>query len=208
MTPREIHEKISEMAYLMWEAAGRQQGLTMEYWLAAERQVMAMVEAAVGQMMPASRAPAQALPPGTAGTKPAPEPAVQASPAEPALAEPATAEPVAAEAAPTAEKTPAPGPADPEPASAIEEEPASPPNGGAVEHKTRPIVRKDWIGQNVTLDLDTSNGHFMVPHDELWGFVQAHKTVATTKTWQEKGEYSWPKIPHDLLEFLSTYRRD
>ena len=77
-----------------------------------------------------------------------------------------------------------------------------------VEHKTRPIVRKDWIGQNVTLDLDTSNGHFVVPHDLLWGYVQEHKTVATTKTWQEKGEYSWPKIPSDLLEFLSSFSRD
>lgn len=298
MTPRELHEQISELAYLMWEAAGRQQGLAVEYWLAAERQVMAMVGTAVDQFMtprlvpfqprqseaiqskavqPADPQPdaatpepvvkheaepepivaeladdstAEAVPEAITGGTPdgavavapesesltaaasetatelpaepaapsapesSPEPTVQtAAGDEPAPVAPAQAEP-AAEAEPQAESLPSLTEAEPakaiaEAAAAPASKPvAAPVNLGVVEHKTRPIVRKDWIGRNVTLDLATASGHFVVPHDALWNYVKAHKTVATTKTWQEKGEYSWPKIPGDLLEFLSSYSRD
>jgi len=51
-----LQNSIREVAYLMWEAAGRQQGLAMDYWLAAERIVMetlnAATAAATGQMQP------------------------------------------------------------------------------------------------------------------------------------------------------------
>ncbi|NBC31289.1 MAG: DUF2934 domain-containing protein [Alphaproteobacteria bacterium] len=254
MTPRELHDRISQLAYLMWEAAGRQQGLAMEYWLAAERQVITMVGTAMGtamdQMLAPCRAAAQphrrteskAPPPATedkpaavpeaavtertpepaaASEPPAPEPAAPAAPAPASSAEPVSAEPAAAvqpaPSPPPAEPAPvraepvappAEAVASPEPAPALQPEPKAAGNGELVEHRNRPIVRRDWIGRNVMLDLDTTSGHYRVPHDALWDFVKSHKTVESTKTWQQKGEYSWPKIPHDLLEFLSPYARD
>ena len=30
-----IQDRIRELAYLMWEAAGRQHGMAMEYWVAS-----------------------------------------------------------------------------------------------------------------------------------------------------------------------------
>jgi hypothetical protein len=41
-----VHDRIRDLAYAMWDAAGRQQGMAMEYWLAAEREVLATVKAA------------------------------------------------------------------------------------------------------------------------------------------------------------------
>ena len=39
-------ERIREMAYLMWDAAGRQQGAAIDFWLAAEKHVLAVMRAA------------------------------------------------------------------------------------------------------------------------------------------------------------------
>ncbi|TVR99745.1 MAG: DUF2934 domain-containing protein, partial [Rhodospirillales bacterium] len=44
-------ERIRELAYLMWESAGRQQGMAVEYWLAAEREVVATLQNATDAMM-------------------------------------------------------------------------------------------------------------------------------------------------------------
>lgn len=37
---QDIQTRIREVAYIMWESAGRQQGMALDYWLAAEREVM------------------------------------------------------------------------------------------------------------------------------------------------------------------------
>lgn len=43
---QDVQERIRDIAYLMWESAGRQQGLAMQYWLAAEKEVLGVMEAA------------------------------------------------------------------------------------------------------------------------------------------------------------------
>lgn len=46
----EIQKRIQEIAYLSWESAGRQHGMAMEYWLAAEREVLKTMQTAVSAM--------------------------------------------------------------------------------------------------------------------------------------------------------------
>lgn len=55
----DMHNRIRDLAYLMWEAAGQQQGLAMDYWLAAEKQVLATMQAAATKLTP-RRAAAEA----------------------------------------------------------------------------------------------------------------------------------------------------
>lgn len=43
---QDVQERIRDLAYLMWESAGRQQGLAMQYWLAAEKEILGVMEAA------------------------------------------------------------------------------------------------------------------------------------------------------------------
>jgi hypothetical protein len=98
---QEIQRRISELAYLMWESAGRQHGMAMEYWLAAEREVLATMQAAAERMMPperATNAKAKEQPKGEAkaAAKPAaaaPEPAKPAAPPPPPKAAAAAPEP-------------------------------------------------------------------------------------------------------------------
>lgn len=43
---QDVQERVRDLAYMMWESAGRQQGLAMQYWLAAEKDVMEVMQAA------------------------------------------------------------------------------------------------------------------------------------------------------------------
>ena len=52
---QDIQNRIGEMAYLMWESAGRQQGMAMEYWLAAEKEVLATAQKAAERMVPTEK---------------------------------------------------------------------------------------------------------------------------------------------------------
>ena len=84
---QDMQSRISELAYMMWESAGRQQGMAMEYWLKAEKEVLSALQAAATHMMPsqpkAEPKPAAAVKP-SATAKPAveaPKPAAEAKPA-------------------------------------------------------------------------------------------------------------------------------
>ena len=49
--------KVRELAGCMWESAGRQYGMAQDYWLAAERHVLAMMRAATALPTPGSSNP-------------------------------------------------------------------------------------------------------------------------------------------------------
>jgi predicted flap endonuclease-1-like 5' DNA nuclease len=87
----DMQDRIREVAYLMWESAGRQHGMATEYWHAAEREVRSAFEAASESMKPSAPAP-----------KPEPKPAA------PVAKEAAKPAPVAKPAAKKPAKTPAP----------------------------------------------------------------------------------------------------
>ena len=108
---QDIQARINEVAYLMWESAGRQQGMAMEYWLKAESEVMSTLQSAASRMMPSSRkaeekpaAPAKSV--VQAAPVAAPKPSIEA----PKAAIPAVAAKPAAEAKPVASAAP-PSPA-------------------------------------------------------------------------------------------------
>ncbi len=86
---QEFQNRINEMAYLMWETAGRQQGMAMEYWLQAEKEVMSTAQRAAERMIPKAKN----------------APAAQAAAAKPAAAKPASAKTASAKpAAKTADR--------------------------------------------------------------------------------------------------------
>lgn len=132
---QDMQDRIREVAYLMWESAGRQHGMATEYWHAAEREVRATMEAAKEKMTkaaqskpeskPGTKKPAAAAPkakPAAAAPKPA---AAAPKPAAKSESKPAT--PAAKAAASPAPKTAAPKPEAKKPASAAPKAPAKSP---------------------------------------------------------------------------------
>ncbi len=85
-----IQGRIRQVAYIMWESAGRQHGMAMDYWLAAEREVLTTMQSAAERLMPseakadqAAPSAATALPPPAAAV-PAAKAVEEAAPAKPA----------------------------------------------------------------------------------------------------------------------------
>jgi hypothetical protein len=51
-----VQARTFELACLMWEAAGRQQGMALEYWITVENEVYSLLKATATRMMPNSGA--------------------------------------------------------------------------------------------------------------------------------------------------------
>lgn len=84
-------ERIRRTAYFMWDAAGNQYGRSLDYWLAAERQVLQSILATAPA--DATAEPAQVPQPLKAPSSTEAKPAKPTKPAEPAAAQPATLKP-------------------------------------------------------------------------------------------------------------------
>lgn len=99
-----IQERVRQVAYLMWESAGRQHGMAMEYWLAAESDVLKTMQAAAESLVP--REAKEKPKPATSVAQPPAPPVVEPAAAAPAFAAKAeaaqseTAKPAAAKPAP------------------------------------------------------------------------------------------------------------
>ena len=50
---KNVQDRIRDLAYLMWESAGRQQNMALQYWLNAERETFSSIQAATDVMMSA-----------------------------------------------------------------------------------------------------------------------------------------------------------
>jgi len=63
----EIHERIRRRAYALWEAAGRVLGKDLEFWLRAEKEVLAKISSMVGKaIVPQTKKVAKSVKPKTA----------------------------------------------------------------------------------------------------------------------------------------------
>jgi DUF2934 family protein len=85
---QDLQTRIRELAYLMWESAGRQHGAAMEYWLKAESEVLSTLQAAA-RILPGAK-PAKSTKPeaGTPASVVEPAPVAPADPAAASIEEP------------------------------------------------------------------------------------------------------------------------
>ena len=129
----DFQTRIQDLAYFMWEQAGRQQGMAVQYWLEAEKQALAAMHAATSHVMSRleeAAAPVVADAP-LAEEAPAPAAAPAAEPAAAATQTPA-AQPSAA--------PPSPPPVVEEQVAAVPDpQPASAPPPAAVEEPLPPL---------------------------------------------------------------------
>ncbi len=82
---QDIQTRIREVAYIMWESAGRQQGMALDYWLAAEREVMTTFQTVTERLQSTPGDP-------VTGAEPASLPAAAEEPDAPTSASPTAPE--------------------------------------------------------------------------------------------------------------------
>ncbi|MFZ1413291.1 MAG: DUF2934 domain-containing protein [Defluviicoccus sp.] len=75
---QEIQDRIRELAHSMWEWAGRQQDTALEYWVAAEKEVLASLRATAERLTPGQK-PEKATEPETEAAAAAAAPAAAAA---------------------------------------------------------------------------------------------------------------------------------
>lgn len=70
----------------------------------------------------------------------------------------------------------------------------------------RPIIKKQWVGKGIVLEISTLGQKFVVPHDALCGWVRKNTNAKNTASWIDNGIYSWPWPTKAMLGFLAPYR--
>ncbi|NJO56432.1 MAG: DUF2934 domain-containing protein [Rhodospirillales bacterium] len=153
----DLQVRIQEIAYMMWESAGRQQGMALEYWLAAEKEVLATFQAAAERMMPATKTEASST--------------VTAVPTKQSTATPIV-DNSTSKSEPTAPKPAKPGPSasKPEPAVASASDEAEPRSAEAKPATTTKTATKPASRRT------TSRGRAKA--DPRHGFCREHSTLS------------------------------
>ena len=83
-----------------------------------------------------------------------------------------------------------------------------------VQLKGRPALGKGYIGKNLHIAYPDrkNNCWYIYPHDEMMAAcLQAQPPASKkcwhqTKSWVQKGGYSWPSAPRWMRDILSPYR--
>ena len=73
--------------------------------------------------------------------------------------------------------------------------------------KHRLFIKKSWIGKKILIYIETNQGCYLYPHDEVVKLILASGIVKNTKSWNTGlCEYHWPQIPTNKIEMLSSWK--
>jgi hypothetical protein len=69
----------------------------------------------------------------------------------------------------------------------------------------RPIIWRNFLDTQLTLDIQIMDQRYVLPHDELVTWVGDHTNALKTRSWLVDGIYSWPRPSRDMSDFLERY---
>ena len=72
-----------------------------------------------------------------------------------------------------------------------------------VRLKDRPAIDKKYMGKDLYMAFPVNGSWHLVSHDELVRIVGETTKALHTDSWQEKGQYHWPRPPQRLVDKLS-----
>ena len=75
-----------------------------------------------------------------------------------------------------------------------------------VQLKGRLTLDKKYIKKSIYIAFNQDESWFIYPHDELMRKILEQSSVEDSKSWNEKGSYSWPNVPKKLTPLMSVYR--
>lgn len=74
-----------------------------------------------------------------------------------------------------------------------------------VQLKGRLTIEKKYNGKEIYIAFN-ENGHwYLYPHDKLQSELLGLGLMSDSKSWNEGGKYSWPRMPKNLIEHMSKY---
>lgn len=75
-----------------------------------------------------------------------------------------------------------------------------------VQLKTRLMFNQKYAAKNLYVAFANRDTWYLYPHDKLLSKVLAATTIGTTRSWEEHGVYSFPRLSKELTNLLEDYR--
>jgi hypothetical protein len=75
-----------------------------------------------------------------------------------------------------------------------------------IRRMKRPMIWRDLVGTDAGLEITMDGARYLLPHDDLVGWVRDHTSALETSSWREGGAYHWPRASVSMLRFLRGYR--
>ena len=75
-----------------------------------------------------------------------------------------------------------------------------------VQLKGRAVVDKKYEGKDLYIAFRSGSSWYLYPHDDVLRELLARTGVGETKSWQERGGYSFPGLSDTIRSILEPYR--
>jgi hypothetical protein len=75
-----------------------------------------------------------------------------------------------------------------------------------IQLKGRLTLDKKYFSKSIYIAFRENNQWYVYPHDEVQSEVLSKGLLTGTKSWDEKGGWSWPGIPSHLSSFMDRYK--
>jgi hypothetical protein len=77
-----------------------------------------------------------------------------------------------------------------------------------IQLKGRLTIDKKYLDKDIYVGFPLGNTWYVYPHDEVCHYILLLDKINSSKSWADRGGYSWPSIPKWLSENLDKYRLD
>ncbi len=74
-----------------------------------------------------------------------------------------------------------------------------------IQLKGRLTINQKYSSKDIYVTFHQDGQWYLYPHDELRDELLKLGFMIGTKSWDEKGGYSWPKIPKNIFDHMAQY---
>jgi hypothetical protein len=74
-----------------------------------------------------------------------------------------------------------------------------------VQLKGRLTVEQKYSGKDIHVAFRDTETWYLYPHDELRDKLLESRLMAGSKSWDERGGYSWPQLSQQLRDIMAQY---
>jgi len=75
-----------------------------------------------------------------------------------------------------------------------------------IQLKGRLTIDKKYLDKDIYIAFRSASEWYLYPHDDFVDYLQKKNIVVDSKSWIEKGHYSWPTLSNTLKSYLSKFK--